>query len=154
MAGEFISLSSILKFYFFGLNCRSCGATSIVFIVLVERYIDPASPNLPLLLLKRVFNLIAFKMRFSLASLAVIPLASAQLNKLAVQAGLKYFGTASDIVSVKALDATYASILSNKKEFGQLTAANGQKVCSSRRSEGDKKWGNRENEVADTNGGA
>ncbi|KAG9236808.1 putative endo-1,4-beta-xylanase [Amylocarpus encephaloides] len=66
-------------------------------------------------------------MRFSLLSLAVLPLASAQLNKLAVKAGLKYFGTASDVVSVKALDATYASILSDRKEFGQLTAANGQK---------------------------
>jgi endo-1,4-beta-xylanase len=65
----------------------------------------------------------------SLLALAAAPLASAQLNQLAKKAGLEYFGTASDIVSVAALNATYAKILSDTKEFGQLTPANGMKVC-------------------------
>ncbi|EHL03032.1 (Trans)glycosidase [Glarea lozoyensis ATCC 20868] len=67
-------------------------------------------------------------MRFSLSLLAfAAPLASAQLHALAKKAGLQYFGTASDIVSVAALDKTYAKIISDKREFGQLTPANGQK---------------------------
>lgn len=53
---------------------------------------------------------------------------NAQLNTYAKKAGLKYFGSASDIVDVKALDVTYAKILSDKKEFGQITPANGMKV--------------------------
>lgn len=55
---------------------------------------------------------------------------NAQLHTLAKKAGLKYFGSASDIVDVKALDVTYAKILSDKKEFGQITPANGMKVFS------------------------
>jgi hypothetical protein len=65
----------------------------------------------------------------SVLALAAAPLASAQLNSLAKKAGLEYFGTASDIVSVAALNATYAKILSDTREFGQLTPANGMKVC-------------------------
>jgi GH35 family endo-1,4-beta-xylanase len=64
----------------------------------------------------------------SVLALAAAPLASAQLNYLAKKAGLEYFGTASDVVSVAALNATYAKILSDTREFGQLTPANGMKV--------------------------
>lgn len=54
------------------------------------------------------------------------PAVSAQLNDLAVKAGLKYFGTALRDNAL-AEDATYRSILSDKSEFGQLVPENGQK---------------------------
>lgn len=64
----------------------------------------------------------------TLAAAAVaLPLASAQLNQLAQKAGKLYFGTATDTGELT--NAEYVSILTNTKEFGQLTPANGQKVC-------------------------
>ena len=73
----------------------------------------------------------SFKMRFQFclfAAIAAIPLASAQLNKLAQQAGKLYFGTALDNPSLN--DSRYMSILNDTREFGQLTPANGQKVSA------------------------
>ena len=55
-----------------------------------------------------------------------IPLASAQLNDLAKEAGKKYFGTATDNDELS--NTTYFKILTDTREFGQLTPANGQKV--------------------------
>ncbi|CAG8976036.1 hypothetical protein HYALB_00007563 [Hymenoscyphus albidus] len=59
--------------------------------------------------------------------LPLLIVVNAQLNTLAQKAGLKYFGSASDIVDVDALDGTYASILSDRREFGAVTPANGMK---------------------------
>ena len=86
---------------------------------------------LPLVPFKYQFFLLlkhSFKMRFHLllAAIAAAPLASAQLNKLAKEAGLKYFGTALDNPSLN--NTKYMSILNDTREFGQLTPANGQKV--------------------------
>ena len=70
-------------------------------------------------------------MRFQptiLAALAVVPLASAQLHALAVKAGLKYFGTATDVGELN--NTEYVKILRDKKEWGQLVGSNGQKVTS------------------------
>ena len=53
---------------------------------------------------------------------------SAQLNKLAQEAGKKYFGTATDNGELS--NTTYFDILTNRSEFGQLTPSNGQKVRS------------------------
>lgn len=65
----------------------------------------------------------------TLATAAVVlPLASAQLNQLAQKAGKLYFGTATDTGELT--NTEYVSILTNTKEFGQLTPANGQKVRS------------------------
>ncbi|KAK0101227.1 hypothetical protein ONS95_006407 [Cadophora gregata] len=66
-------------------------------------------------------------MRFQpvLAALAVVPLASAQLHALAVKAGLKYFGTATDVGELN--NTEYVKILRDKKEWGQLVGSNGQK---------------------------
>jgi endo-1,4-beta-xylanase len=51
---------------------------------------------------------------------------TAQLNDLAVRAGLKYFGTALREGALNS-DATYKRIISDKSEFGQLVPENGQK---------------------------
>lgn len=48
------------------------------------------------------------------------------LHTLAVKAGKKYFGTATDNGELNNKD--YTDILNNKKQFGQLTPSNGQKV--------------------------
>jgi endo-1,4-beta-xylanase len=61
-----------------------------------------------------------------LAALATIPAVSAQLNELARAAGKLYFGTATDNGELN--NTQYTAILDNKKEFGQLTPSNGQKV--------------------------
>nr|XP_036582483.1 glycosyl hydrolase family 10 protein [Colletotrichum truncatum]KAF6791187.1 glycosyl hydrolase family 10 protein [Colletotrichum truncatum] len=53
-------------------------------------------------------------------------LVSAQLNTLAVRAGLAYFGTAVDERRTTS-DATYMSIVNNTNEFGSLVPENGQK---------------------------
>jgi hypothetical protein len=48
------------------------------------------------------------------------------LHTLAVKAGKKYFGTATDNGELNNKD--YTKILNNNKQFGQLTPSNGQKV--------------------------
>lgn len=58
--------------------------------------------------------------------LAASPLASAQLNKLAQAAGKHYFGTATDL-PLEGNNTRYVKILSDTKEFGQITPSNGQK---------------------------
>lgn len=50
---------------------------------------------------------------------------SAQLNKLAQAAGKHYFGTATDNPELN--NTEYVKILSDTKEFGQLTPSNGMK---------------------------
>ena len=62
----------------------------------------------------------------TLVAAAALPLASAQLNALAKKAGKLYFGTATDTGELT--NSQYVSILTDTKEFGQLTPANGQKV--------------------------
>jgi endo-1,4-beta-xylanase len=65
---------------------------------------------------------------------ASLPLASAQLHQLAKQAGLVYFGAATDSPGQReraGLEASYRrydGILKDTKEFGQITPTNGQKV--------------------------
>jgi len=51
---------------------------------------------------------------------------TAQLNKLAKEAGKLYFGTATDNGELS--NTTYFDILTDTNEFGQLTPANGMKV--------------------------
>ncbi|OLN88358.1 Endo-1,4-beta-xylanase 1-like protein 1 [Colletotrichum chlorophyti] len=60
-----------------------------------------------------------------LAAILGSGLASAQLNTLALRAGLKYFGTAVGEGQIN--DATYMALVNNKNEFGQLVPENGQK---------------------------
>ncbi|KAI1881565.1 hypothetical protein JX265_000391 [Neoarthrinium moseri] len=66
-------------------------------------------------------------MRFSAAAAAVlaIPGVSANLHQLAVGAGKKFFGSATDNGELS--DAAYLAILNDTKEFGQITPGNGQK---------------------------
>ncbi|KAH9203778.1 glycoside hydrolase superfamily [Leptodontidium sp. 2 PMI_412] len=66
-------------------------------------------------------------MRFQplLAAMAVMPLASAQLHELAVKAGKKYFGTATDVGELN--NTEYVKVLRDKREWGQLVGSNGQK---------------------------
>ncbi|TEA10735.1 Endo-1,4-beta-xylanase 1 [Colletotrichum sidae] len=67
-------------------------------------------------------------MRVSIASLALLALAdnvSANLHSLAVAAGKKYFGTATD--NNELADSSYTAITKDPKYFGQITPANGQK---------------------------
>nr|AUS45865.1 glycoside hydrolase family 10 protein [Coniochaeta hoffmannii] len=61
----------------------------------------------------------------ALVAAATLPLASAQLNALAKKAGKLYFGTATDTGELT--NSQYVSILTDTREFGQLTPANGQK---------------------------
>jgi endo-1,4-beta-xylanase len=56
----------------------------------------------------------------------LVPAVSAQLNDLAVRAGLKYFGTALGEGTINS-DSQYAAILSDTSMFGQLVPENGQK---------------------------
>lgn len=51
--------------------------------------------------------------------------ANAQLNKLAVAAGLKYFGSATD--NGELTNTSLVAILSDFDEFGQVTPGNTQK---------------------------
>lgn len=60
-----------------------------------------------------------------LAVLALAAGANAQLNKLAVAAGKKYFGSATDNSELD--DTAYTAILSDVDEFGQITPGNTQK---------------------------
>ncbi|KAJ5052185.1 uncharacterized protein L3040_001944 [Drepanopeziza brunnea f. sp. 'multigermtubi'] len=63
-------------------------------------------------------------MRF-LALLTVALRASAMLDVLAREAGLLYFGTATDNGELN--NTKYVKILRNQKEWGQLTSSNGMK---------------------------
>jgi endo-1,4-beta-xylanase len=68
-------------------------------------------------------------MRFDSTALGAAVLAasgaSAQLNQLAVKAGLLYFGTSMD--NSYQSDSAFMNILNNKNEIGQLVPENGQK---------------------------
>jgi endo-1,4-beta-xylanase len=70
-----------------------------------------------------------------LAALLAPAAVSATLNDLAVKAGLKYFGTCLRESAINS-DSTYASILSDKTEFGQLVPENGQKWDSTEATQG------------------
>ncbi|KAK4153786.1 glycoside hydrolase superfamily [Chaetomidium leptoderma] len=70
-----------------------------------------------------------------LAALLAPATVSAQLNDLAVAAGLKYFGTALGEGTINS-DSQYAAILNDKREFGQLVPENGQKWDSTEPSRG------------------
>ncbi|KAL2263957.1 hypothetical protein VTK26DRAFT_3951 [Humicola hyalothermophila] len=70
-----------------------------------------------------------------LAALLAPATVSAQLNDLAVRAGLKYFGTALREGAINS-DAQYAAILGDKSEFGQLVPENGQKWDSTQPNRG------------------
>jgi len=74
-----------------------------------------------------LLSAITVKMHISLPllTLAAVPLATAQLHELAKKAGKLYFGTATDNGELN--NTQYVKILSNTKEFGQLTPSNGQK---------------------------
>jgi endo-1,4-beta-xylanase len=61
-----------------------------------------------------------------LLAIVALPLVSAQLNRLAKEAGKLYFGTATD--NPELVNSTYVSILTDTEEFGQLTPGNGMKV--------------------------
>ncbi|KAI0128686.1 glycoside hydrolase superfamily [Xylariales sp. AK1849] len=61
----------------------------------------------------------------AVAAVLIIPVVSANLNELAVAAGKKYFGTATD--NGELTDANYTAILNDTTEFGQITPGNGQK---------------------------
>jgi endo-1,4-beta-xylanase len=65
-------------------------------------------------------------MHFHLVLVSALPLVSAQLNRLAKEAGNLYFGTATD--NPELVNSTYVSILTDTEEFGQLTLGNGMKV--------------------------
>jgi len=67
-------------------------------------------------------------------------LVSAQLNSLAVRAGLKYFGTAVGEGQVN--DATYRAVVNNKNEFGSLVPENGQKWQGTEPNRGSFSFGN------------
>ncbi|RDW62201.1 beta-xylanase-2 [Coleophoma cylindrospora] len=58
-------------------------------------------------------------------SLLLASTANAKLNQLAKNAGKLYFGTATDNGELN--NTQYVSILSDRREFGQLTPANGMK---------------------------
>ncbi|KAF6803958.1 putative endo-1,4-beta-xylanase [Colletotrichum sojae] len=76
-------------------------------------------------------------MRFSAltaAGLLALPGVSANLHELAVAAGKKYFGTATDNSELK--DAAYVEILKDPKMFGQITPGNGQKWQFTEKSQG------------------
>ncbi|KAK1989144.1 family 10 glycosyl hydrolase [Colletotrichum cereale] len=67
-------------------------------------------------------------MRFSAltaAGLLALPGVSANLHELAVAAGKKYFGCATDNGELP--DAAYVQLLKDNKMFGQITPGNGQK---------------------------
>jgi endo-1,4-beta-xylanase len=77
------------------------------------------------------------KMRLNAIIVAVLAASApayAQLNRLAVAAGLKYFGTAVDNPGLN--NNAYMQVAKNKDEFGQVTPANGQKWDATERSQG------------------
>lgn len=73
-------------------------------------------------------------MRSSFAVLALAAGANAQLHKLAVAAGKKYFGSATDNGELD--DTAYTAILGDVDEFGQITPGNTQKWQYTEPSEG------------------
>jgi len=73
-------------------------------------------------------------MRSTLVLPFLLPAAYAQLNTLAVAAGLKYFGSATD--NSELTDAAYLALLSNTSDFAQITPGNGQKWDSTEKSQG------------------
>jgi endo-1,4-beta-xylanase len=70
-----------------------------------------------------------------LAALLAPTAVSAQLNSLAVAAGLKYFGTAVREGSISS-DSAYMAIVNDKTELGQVVPENGQKWDSTEPSRG------------------
>ena len=64
---------------------------------------------------------------------------TAQLDKWAKAAGLRYFGTAVDNPALN--NAAYMKIARDTDEFGQITPANGQKWDSTERSQGQFSYG-------------
>ncbi|KAK4164724.1 glycoside hydrolase superfamily [Cladorrhinum sp. PSN259] len=81
------------------------------------------------------------RVEFALAAVLAPFTVTAQLNDLAVRAGLKYFGTALREGSLNS-DATYRRILSDKSEFGQLVPENGQKWDATEPSRGSFSFSN------------
>ncbi|GJC96142.1 betaxylanase [Colletotrichum higginsianum] len=76
-------------------------------------------------------------MRFSAltaAGLLALPGVSANLHELAVAAGKKYFGTATD--NSELTDTAYVEMLKDSKMFGQITPGNGQKWQFTEKSQG------------------
>ncbi|KAK6207715.1 glycosyl hydrolase family 10 [Colletotrichum tabaci] len=76
-------------------------------------------------------------MRFSAltaAGLLALPGVSANLHELAVAAGKKYFGTATD--NSELTDTAYVAMLKDSKMFGQITPGNGQKWQFTEKSQG------------------
>ena len=69
----------------------------------------------------------------ALTASAALPLAAGQLHYWAQQAGLEYFGAATDTAGFREREpypqsyAKYDAILADPKEFGQTTPTNGQK---------------------------
>ena len=66
---------------------------------------------------------------------ALLPSAFGQLNKLAKAKGKLYFGSATDNYELK--DEPYFKILTNTREFGQITPSNAQKWAYSEPSPGN-----------------
>ena len=88
-----------------------------------------------------------------LAALIAPAVVSAQLNNLAVAAGLEYFGTAVGEGQVSS-DSTYMSYVNNKNEFNQVVPENGQKWESLQPSRGNFNYNNGDivTNVAERNG--
>lgn len=63
--------------------------------------------------------------------------ANAQLHKLAVAAGLKYFGSATD--NGELTNASYVAVLRDAEEFGQITPGNTQKWYYTEPEQGTKR---------------
>ncbi|KAL2070030.1 hypothetical protein VTL71DRAFT_14710 [Oculimacula yallundae] len=86
-------------------------------------------------------------MQFSaLVALVALPTAFAQLHTLAKAKGLKYFGSATDNPELS--DAPYVAILSDNKEFGQITPGNAQKWSYTEPSQGVFDFGQADTVVA------
>ncbi|KAG4433035.1 hypothetical protein IFR05_011474 [Cadophora sp. M221] len=73
-------------------------------------------------------------MRSTLILPFLLSAANAQLNTLAVAAGLKYFGSATD--NSELTDTAYVALLSDTTDFAQITPGNGQKWDSVEKSQG------------------
>ncbi|KAH6653920.1 family 10 glycosyl hydrolase [Truncatella angustata] len=95
-------------------------------------------------------------MRFSTTAAAAAALSisgvSANLNQLAVAAGKKYFGSATD--NSELTDTAYTAILNDSTEFGQITPGNGQKWQYTEPTQGTFSYtsGDQIQELAEANG--